>query len=140
MILGPDGKLARLQTVPLSADCIRALVDGRHLVAELDGALRACQLEPVCLGCGGRVTGTLLADRFDFRCGHTSGYIRLDRGPLEVEQLLAACHWGIRCTKCLEPVVGDNGKGDPTFRVECSCTTREKANPLAIQPVASLAH
>jgi len=141
VILGPNGLPARHAIVPLASAAIRALVDGRAFAGELEGGgvLRVVGLEPYCLHCDragsdSRIRAVLFDDRADWRCGHRAGWISRVK-PSEVEPLLKELGWNLRCSSCRENVVGDNSRGAASFRVSCGCTTREKANPLALAGV-----
>ncbi len=141
MILDPTGRPTSSHTIPLSSEAIRALVDGHHFVAGMgpDRVLSSVQLEPCCAVCvasghSGDIRTMRYVDRVDFNCGHVAGFIRRDRGPLDVEPLLKSLQWGLRCSHCKGAVHGDNSKADTVFRVACGCTVREKVNPIALAP------
>jgi hypothetical protein len=142
VLLDPYGNLARRTQIPLTAAGIRCLVDGRAFIRAHASILPSLHLEPFCRVCvahggSGDVATTVHEDCVEFRCGHVAGKVRTDR-PLDVEPLLDALSWGVRCTACKESAAGDNSKASARFTVECPCTTRELANPLAASlPLAS---
>ncbi len=126
----------------MTAAQIRALNDGQYFLAHGPALLGQLSLEPYCRVCAAagsdaHLSITLKADRAEFKCGHMAGYIRGDR-KTEVPLILDACQWGIRCSACQTPATGDNGRHDPTFKVNCACTTREFPNPAysALDPRA----
>ena len=144
MIVDPSGRLLRTQTLPLDATAVRCLCDGRYLLRHLDTVLATVHLEPVCRHCvasglDGHVSVQCGEHRAEFRCDHTAGWVRLDRGPLEVEQLLTTLGWTVRCTDCRQAATGDNSKGAASFTVQCPCTSREMPNPLAAHKLAGVA-
>lgn len=134
LFYGPDNQLLR-RTIPLSADGIRALVDGDYFLVSGIGVLSALQLEPYCRVCAGHGhAGTVVLSQHEpnqiqFRCAHTCGHVLTNRRT-EVEALLDALQWGIRCSACHEEARGDNARTAATFTVTCGCTTRELANPV----------
>jgi hypothetical protein len=142
VLLDPYGRLARRQTLPLMAPAIRALVDGREFLRSLSTHLAAIRVVPYCRRCVatggvGEVSVRMAPDHVEFRCAHTAGRVKMDK-PLEVEPLLDALNWGLRCQDCGGPVQGDNGKADLRFQVQCDCTIREMANPLATRTTGPL--
>ena len=127
------------KTLPMTSAHVRALIDGQYFLAHGRELLAALSLEPYCRHCAAAGLDAHIrfapgADRVQFSCGHTAGHIRTDR-ETEVPLILDACAWGIRCSACQDEASGDNGRTDPTFKVTCSCTTREIANPAHSQRV-----
>jgi hypothetical protein len=95
--------------------------------------LPTVQLELVCRACLGfgldpAVALAPVEGRTNFRCSHTSGYVRADR-DVNFSRLLDELQWTIRCPLCRTAAVGDNAKTDETFTVTCACTRRELARP-----------
>lgn len=134
MLYGADNQRIR-RTIPMQSAQVRALIDGDYFLTHGASALPAMLLEPYCLRCAaagsvGTVTLSMGLDKVTFRCAHISGHVLTRRGT-EVEPLLHALGWGLRCTACHEAACGDNAKSAATFTVTCACTTRELANPHA---------
>ena len=121
--------------LPMNARHIQALTDGQFFVDHAHDLLGSLHIEPYCrrclaLGFDPRVAVTVRADEAQFRCGHTSGWIKRST-PLELEPLLHALGWNLRCRRCLSMVTGDNARTDAAFTVACSCTVRTMGNPVA---------
>ena len=124
--------------VPLSATHVRALCDGRFFLEQGRDLLGAISLEPYCRQCVAlelpAVPRIVVDDTVvKFACSHTAGMVKRHR-RLDLEPLLQALNWGLRCPACLGPAQAANAPTDATFRVYCSCTFRSMANPLADLP------
>ena len=138
MLFGPDGRLLPDRKLAMTAAHIRALGgddDATYLLKHGAELLPQIRLELVCLTClvrglAARVELTPREGHTDFRCGHTSGYVRTDRGVVNFSKLLDELRWNLRCQACASLAVADNSKADATFQVSCACTTRELANPM----------
>ena len=134
ILYGPDGQTwAQRETIPMSAKHVRALNDGRYF-ADFPELLRAISLEVFCRHCvaaglSGEITTTLGADRLNYRCGHTSGYVSRQHQS-DFAQILTTLGWNVRCTRCQETASGDNSLKAATFQVTCACLVRELENPL----------
>ena len=148
MLYGPDG-IARLdQSVRhMSSADIKALCVGGTFLTSLD-RLRLLDIEPYCLVCasvgrGGDLQTFVGPIRTEFFCAHAHGSAS-HQAPTDVEPLLLALGWGLRCMRCKERVEGDNAKTDHAFTVSCPCTRRELVNPLAVAlaptPTIGLGH
>lgn len=138
LLYGPDNSPIR-RTMTLSTTIVRALCDGKYLLTHGASCLPTVLLEPYCRQCAaagqsGAVAVTDSPDKWLFRCAHTRGHVLKGR-PLEIEPLLQALNWSIRCTACGQDAAGNNSRTAQTFTVTCGCTTRELANPA--QPVVS---
>ena len=138
MLFGPDGRLLPDRKLAMTAAHIRALGgddDATYLLKHGAELLPQIRLELVCLTClvrgvAARVELTPREGHTDFRCGHTAGYVRTDRGLVNFSKLLDELRWNLRCPACASIAVADNSKADATFQVSCACTSRELANPL----------
>ena len=120
----------------MDASDVRTLSDGRYFLERGGPFLERLALQPFCRHCDslGLSPSTVVFrsqdSTIDFRCNHTAGWIKRGR-KIELPVLFNALGWGLRCSQCRQSVQADNSPTDATFTVECSCTTRLMANPLA---------
>ena len=130
----------------MDASDVRTLSDGRYFLERGSPFLERMALQPFCrhcdvLGFVAMVVVTRRDSTIDFRCGHTAGWIKRGR-EIELPELFNALGWDLRCTRCRQPVRANNTPTDTAFTVECPCTTRVMANPMAkaasLSPMDSL--
>ena len=119
----------------MDASDVRTLSDGRYFLERGGPFLERMALQPFCrhcdlLGLAATVAVTPRDTTIDFRCGHTAGWVKRRR-KLELAELFAALGWDLRCTRCRQAAQANNSVADIAFTVECACTTRLMANPLA---------
>ena len=127
------GDSARL--LPMTKEHVRALTDGNLFLRDAAVLVAALALEPVCrhclaVGLPARVAVATESAVYSFNCGHTAGWVKRGR-ILELPILLHALGWDLRCTRCKTPARAENRATDAAFTVDCSCTSRLMANPLA---------
>ena len=130
---GRDGASHQMYT--MDASDVRALVDGRYFLERGGPFLARMALEPICRQCDAvglpsTVAFTVADSTVDFRCAHIAGWVARNR-HLELPELFSALGWTLRCSRCRQPARADNAATDAAFTVECACTTRIMANPLA---------
>ena len=134
MIYAPDGvTYANQQTIDLPVGAVRWFIDGVSMLHHLND-LRSVRVKVVCVGCGSDAHAAqrdIQGDMF-VACGHRPSGGRVTLGKdLEVEPLLLALGWGLRCTDCEAPVAGGNDPRSTVFTVTCPCTKRVYTLPRA---------
>jgi len=134
MIYAESGQSAAPAILEMKTHHLQSLTDGQFFLEHLH-ALRAVAIEPYCrhclhLGLAPQVEISIAPDTFEFRCQHRSGWVKRD-AFLELQPLLTALGWDLRCTKCLQLIEAANDRTDPVFLVSCPCAIRRMANPIA---------
>jgi hypothetical protein len=129
-----SGNLINRQVIPMHARHVRGMCDGQYFATH-PTIFEDIQLELLCHHCLsaqllGAIQTTPHADRLEFRCAHTHGYIRTDRRA-DFSALLHTLGWTLRCPACGGQATGENDPHAPTLDVTCACTIRRLANPVA---------
>lgn len=124
-----------MRVLSMTIPQIQALTDGQFFLEHGVQLLGPLTLEPYCrrclaLGLVPCVAITTGETQTTFRCAHTSGWVKRDE-PLDMEPLLVALGWDIRCSQCQQPATANNAPTDALLAVECACALRTMANPLA---------
>lgn len=133
-LLAADGHTHLNQaTLPLTSYSVTWFMEGRKLLQHAHD-LHRVRAKLVCLVCeahGGvhdvRVVVERNAHRAFVACPHRprGGAVLLDRS-LEIQPLLQALGWGLRCSACGDALRGDNDpEATTSVHVTCPCTSRD---------------